>query len=284
MKKQDILNAIFKHGKSLKMKIDSKGYLETNEDNLVEIFDEWENIKKELGEGQGGELVPDKNGVIKFNAVHSSSALGVNNFASFKQHYEKFTFLNYSKFTEASFEKKLPTGISTPNLDFYLETNYEIIGFESKFTEYLTPKLPNYKNNLDKYLHNSKLNYLSKSFHDDLIKHFINSPNKLHLDVSQLIKHGIGIINRAQSKYKFGLNSMLTQPILVYIYWEPNNWYNFEIFRKHTDEIEEFKKLVQPFFTFIPLSYLDFWKLYENDRLFGSHIEKVKKRYFIELK
>jgi hypothetical protein len=77
---------------------------------------------------------------------------------------------------------------------------------------------------------------------------------------------------------------MLTQPILVYIYWEPSNWYNFEIFRKHADEIEKFKKFVQPFLTFIPLSYLDFWKAYENDRLLGSHIEKMKERYLIELK
>ena len=284
MNKQEILNTIILHSKALKMKLDKKGYVKTNEENLIKIFENWKKIKKELEEGQGGELTPDKRGIIKFNAVHSSSALGVNNFAAFKKDHKDFKFFNYSDFIEISFEKKLPTGISTPNLDFYLETNYEIIGVESKFTEYLSPKLPNHGKNLDKYLNNSKLDYLPRSYHDDLIKHYINTNEKLHLDVAQLIKHGIGIINKAQSKYKFILNAMLTQPVLVYIYWQPSNWYNFEIFRKHADEIEEFKKLVKPFLTFIPLSYLDFWKAYENDRLFGSHIEKVKERYLMELK
>jgi len=284
MNKQEILNIIIRHCKALKMKPDKKGYVKTYEENLIQIFDNWKEIKKELGEGQGGELIPDKKGLIKFNAVHSSSALGVNNFATFKKDHQNFKFLNYSDFTEISFEKKLSTRISTPNLDFYIETKYEIIGFESKFTEYLSPKFPNYDKNLDKYLHHSKLDYLPKSYHDDLIKHYVNSPNKLHLDVAQLIKHGIGIIHKAQSKYNFMLNALITQPVLVYIYWQPSNWYNFEIFRKHADEIEEFRKLVQPFLTFISLSYLDFWKAYENDRLFGAHIEKVKERYLIELK
>lgn len=100
----------------------------------------------------------------------------------------------------------------------------------------------------------------------------------------QLIKHGIGIIKKAQSENEFILNKMLTQPVLVYIYWQPSNWCNFEIFCKHADEIEEFKTLIKPFLTFIPLSYLDFWKAYENDKLFGGHIEKVKERYLLELK
>ena len=84
----------------------------------------------------------------KFNAIHSSSALAVNNFAPFKEQFDSLSFMNYSNFIEASFEKKLPTGISTPNLDFYLETKFEIIGIEAKFTEHLSKKLPNYKENL----------------------------------------------------------------------------------------------------------------------------------------
>lgn len=283
MNKQEVLKKIIQHSQTLKMKLDKKGYVKTNEDNLVNPFVNWGKIKKELGGGQGGELIPDKNGIIKFNSAYSSSALCVNNFAPFKKDYEKFTFLNYSDFIEASFEKKLPTGISTPNLDFYLETKYEVIGFESKFTEHLSPKQPNYGKNLEKYLKNPKLNYLSSSFHDNLIGHYVDTNEKLHLDVSQLIKHGIGIRNKAQSKYKFILNGMLTNPILVYIYWQPINWYNFDIFRKHADEIEAFKKLSKPFFTFISMSYLDFWKIYENDRFFGSHINNMKERYLIEL-
>jgi len=283
MNKQDILNSIFNRTNSIGIKYDDKGYVKTNEENLVEVYSNWPEIKEELNAGQGGELIPDKHGNVKFNAIHSSSALGVNNFATFKQHLDKFCFLSFSDFTKATFEEKLPTGISTPNLDFYLENNCTIIGFESKFTEYLSPKLPNHNGNLAKYLYNSKLGYLSKDFHDKLIKRYITVKDKLHLDVAQLIKHGIGILNRARSRYRFILNSMIVQPVLVYIYWQPVNWYNYEVFRKHAEEIEEFKQVAKEFFTFIPISYLEFWKMYENDKLFGSHIEKMKDRYLIIL-
>lgn len=283
MKKQNTIDKIFNRSKALKMKLDGKGYVNSNEENLIDQFDNWDEIKNEIEGGHGGELKPDSNGVIKFNAVHSSSALVVNNFAPFKKHRNDFTFLNYSDFTEVSFEKQLPTRISTPNLDLYLETKYEIIGFESKFTEYLSPKRPNHDGNLKKYQNRSELNYLPKAFHNDLIQYYIGITDKLYLDVAQLIKHGIGLLNKAQSKYQFILNVMLVQPVLVYIYWQPNNWYNFELFRKHADEIEDFKKRIKPFLTFIPLSYLDFWKAFENDRIFGDHIRKVKERYLIDI-
>lgn len=277
MTKQDILNKIFDHNRDLNMVLDNKGYVNSNEENLIKPFANWDEIKKELNDGQGNELKH------KFNATHSSSALAVNNFAPFKEHYKDFSFLNYSEFIEASFEKKLPTGISIPNLDFYLETKFEIVGIESKFTEHLSKKLPNHDKNLNKYLNHPKLDYLSKDFHNDLIEHYANENDKMYLDVAQLIKHGIGIIKKAQTKYKFILNAMITQPILVYIYWQPNNWYNHDIFRKHADEIEIFKKKIQPFLTFIPLSYLDFWKSYENDRIFGNHIKDVKERYLFKI-
>ncbi len=283
MIKKEIMENIFAKCKSLKMNFNEKGYVNSNEENLVEIFDNWKDIKQEISNGQGGELTPDKNGVIKFNAVHSSSALAVNNFSILKKHKHKLTFLNFSNFNRIEFEKKLPTGISTPNLDVYFETNYETIGVESKFTEFLTPKLPNIQGNLSKYLNNNKLEYLPKKFNSDLIEYYVNVTDKMYLDVAQLIKHGIGIINKAQNRYKFIINAMMSQPVLVYIYWQPLKWYNFDLFRKHNDEIIEFQKRIKPFLTFIPISYLDFWQMFINDRVLGNHICKLKERYLIEL-
>ena len=168
-------------------------------------------------------------------------------------------------------------------MDVYFETNYETIGVESKFTEFLTPKLSHTNANLDKYLNNSKLDYLPNKFNTDLIEYYVNVSDKMYLDVAQLIKHGIGIINEAQNRHKFILNAMMSQPVLVYIYWQPLNWYNFELFRKHNDEIIEFQKRIKPFLTFIPISYLDFWKMYINDRVLGNLICKLKERYLIEI-
>lgn len=281
--KKEITKKIFNKCKSLKMAFNDKGYVDSNEENLIENFTNWNEIKQELISGNGSELMPDKNGLSKFNAVHSSSALVVNNFAFLKKNKKNITFLNYSNFNEIVFEKKLPTGISQPNLDVYFETNYETIGVESKFTELLTPTLAHTNANLEKYLDNSKLSYLPNKFDKEIIEHYLNVSDKMRLDVAQLIKHGIGIINKSKNRYKFILNQAMSQPVLVYIYWQPINWYNFELFRKHNDEIIDFQKRIKPFLTFISISYLDFWKMYENDRNFGELICKLKERYSFKM-
>lgn len=101
----------------------------------------------------------------------------------------------------------------------------------------------------------------------------------MHLDVAQLIKHFIGITNKRILKYKFISNRINVLPVLVYIYWQPANWYNIDIYCQHAKEIEDFKVRIEPFLVFIPISYLEFWKMYENDKIFGTHIQKVKERY-----
>ena len=268
----DAKEEIIQHCKTLSMNLDKLGYVKSNEetDNLVCPFDNWMGIKEEIGKGQGSELKTNIYGKVKFCAVHSSTALCVNNFAPFKQNKENFSFLNYTGFTEATFEKKLPTGISVPNLDFYLESNNIIIGIESKFIEILNKKLPN--TNLDKYQNRKEMNYLPKTF-SETIQYYIDCKNLLFLDVAQLIKHSIGLINQGRR--------MKLEPILVYIYWQPNNWQNFDVYHKHLEEINEFKERIERHISFIPISYLEFWERYGNDKTFGKHIGKVMGRYNI---
>lgn len=290
MEKERIEKAIRDHCIALGMKINhqGQGYVSTNEENLIQIFHNWDIIKAEIETGQGNELKGDEINPPKFNAVLSSSALGVNNFAPFKEHINQFCFYNYTDFKEGTFEKKLPTGISTPNLDFYLEGSYNVIGIESKFTENLYAKLPNQTNrnekqgNLEKYLNRKKLSFLPDGYEQTVIEFYKDYDRKMHLDVAQLIKHAIGLINKASTKYKFILNQIYTNPVLVYIYWQPSNWYAFDIYKHHEQEIEEFKRRIDPFIHFIPISYLEFWKIYEKTPLFSAHIEKVKRRYYLK--
>jgi hypothetical protein len=115
-------------------------------------------------------------------------------------------------FIEATFEKHLSTGISTPNLDFYLENNDVIIGVESKFTEIFLNKYPNIDNNLDSYYNRKELQYLPYGF-NKIIEYYINFGEKLYLDVSQLIKHSIGLIKNGDNK----------RIRLLYIFWMPLN-------------------------------------------------------------
>jgi len=253
-------------------KITEKGYLESRnpEDNLIKKFTNWEEIKKELGNGNGNELEN------KFLAIHSSSALCVNNFAPFKENKDKIYFCGYSNFYEAEFEKKLWTGISTPNLDFYLENSNTIIGIESKFTEYFNADFEHTKNNLCKYYNRKELNYLHKDFMNNIVLQYISESEKMYLDVAQLIKHSIGLINESKKVNK--------KAILVYIFWEPENWQEVENCKKHKKELDAFSKRISKFIEFQHFSYSEFWKEYENCELVKKHIALVKQRYEFAIK
>jgi hypothetical protein len=257
--------------------VDNRGYFISSnpKDNLLEkALANWKEIRDELNEGAGNELTS------KFCAVHSSSALCVNNFAPFKEQKEKFHWLGCSNFKEATFEKKQLTGLggTPPHLDFYLEEKDTVIGVESKFTEYFTQKLPNHKNNLsEKYLDNEILSkYLPDGFNEKIIKYYSNENNKKHLDIAQLIKHSIGMIYNNIDKNK--------KLKLVYIYWQPLN--EIPECQKHKEEIDEFKKIIDEFIdfiNFIPMSYLDFWNEFENHDLFKVHIKQMRERYSFNL-
>jgi len=276
--------------KILKKDIDGKGYLVSDDPkgNLLESVSNWDDeIKEEVSKGGGGELTPNKNGATKFLAVHSSSALCVNNFAPFKQHYKRLKFLGCSGFDTAQFEKKLWTGISKPNLDFYLENGTTVIGIESKFTEYFGRQAPNHptntrENNLEPYLYREELNYLPEGFQTSIIKHYYKDGAPQHLDVAQLIKHTIGLLNYCRKEKK-------KKAILLYLYWEPLDWETLNsadnLFAEHRRNIEDFKHRIEQFvpFQFIPWSYPEFWKRCENDDSLDAslkeHIRKVRERY-----
>ncbi|GHT08707.1 hypothetical protein FACS189426_04960 [Bacteroidia bacterium] len=233
--------------------IDKKGYFQNYNDNYIDRNLPTE-IVNDLKQGNGNELES------KFCAVHSSSALCVNAFAQTRLYPHEFKFENHTDFTDVKFEKKLSTKISMPNLDFYLENDKVIIGFESKYTEYFEAKIEHTNKNLQKYHNNKKLEYLPNGFMS-IIQYYLLKSEEMNLDVAQLIKHTIGLINNKGNK----------KPILVYIYWQPTNWESIDICKKHIQEIEEFSRIIKGFIEFIPISYTEFWNKYPN--------EKVRKRY-----
>ncbi len=258
--------------------IDKKGYIISMypEDNLLQTIANWDIIKEEIGNGQGSELKIDKNDRRKFCALHSSSALCVNNFALFKQNHENISFFSKTNFTEAVFEKKLPTGISTPNLDFYIENSDTIIGIESKFTEYLNSNINHTKENLGKYFMREELSFLPRLF-DSIILNYLNCPDKMFLNVAQLIKHSIGLLKNKGNK----------EAILVYVYWQPKRWDKNGAFQRiheqHNKEIEDFAQRISKFITFKHLSYSDLWEEFKECNILEKNIEFIKDKYDIEI-
>jgi len=247
----------------------TKGYVLNNEDNLIDGVN-LDLFHNDLMQGSGNELIS------KFNALFSSSALAVNNFAIVKKHKEIFSFLGYSGFTGATFERQFNTGLkgTPPNLDFVLENDEIIIAFESKYLELLDEKETKFKSSYNQ----NNLNYLD-NFWFDLINKY--NERKLNLDVAQLIKHSIGLIN-----YRLKLSMTKNKKvILVYIYWTPNNLKKFEVYNKHSKEISALSELLkkQSDIDFITMSYNDFWDIYYEQSIFKEHFDKLKSRYSIDI-
>jgi hypothetical protein len=272
--KKQVIDQIDHHHKSIGYDIDSAGYVKTPENNLADSFPNWDLIKSELENGDGSEL-KIKDGRIKFCAVHSSSALCVNNFAMVKHHKDNISLFESSAFDVAQFEKKLSTGISTPNLDFYLRNDTSVIGIESKFTEILEATTDHANKNLDKYL-TTKLD-LPAGF-NKIIEDYINCKEKLHLDTAQLLKHMIGMFNET-AEVKAGAKLSL-----IYLYWVPDNWKKFEIYQRHEEELKKFKEQISGFSVkFEAYSYIDFWETLEKNEELKEYVDKIKDRYSFEL-
>lgn len=247
----------------------TKGYVLNNEDNLIDGVS-LDLFYDDLMQGSGNELIS------KFNALYSSSALAVNNFAIVKNHLKHFSFLGYSGFKASNFERQFKTGLlgTPPNLDFVLENEEVVIAFESKYLELLDKKEVKFKESYNK----SKLKYLN-NFWFELIDRYIGK--ELYLDVAQLIKHAIGLTN-----YRLNLSPTKTQKvILVYIFWTPNNLDKFVEYNQHSKELSAFTDVIQnqSDIEFNSMTYNQFWSFFNESPLFKEHFDKLKSRYSIDI-
>ena len=274
--------AIINNCKKLGIEYDNKYRVNTPEDNLVQRFASWDSeIIHEIGKGQGGELKTTRGAKPKFCSLYSSTSLCVNNLALFKEYKSQLKFLDVGPFETVKFEEKLPTGISSPNIDAYMESHDYIVGIESKYTETIKTILPNWtdKNgigNLQKYLNLQKrIKYLPEHFKEEILEHYINDNRRHHLDIAQLIKHTIGLLRKANDSKK--------KPRLVYIYWEPTNHKDMDIYVVHREEIKSFSKKISCFIEFFPLSYLEYWQIYENNNELADCIKELRNRYQLDV-
>lgn len=276
---EQMLNTIIERCKKIGLEFDQNYRVETPEKNLITLFNNWEVILTEISKGQGSELKQINDKRPKFCSVFSSSCLCVNNFALIKQKCSEFTIFGIGPFNIAKFEEKLPTGISTPNIDFYLENQCSIIGIESKYTETLkkiTPNKPD-KNgigNLSKYVNRkSEIHFLPEGFVESVLNYYIKIKEPYYLDVAQLIKHSLGLIRRS--------HELKVKPTLIYIYWEPINKDTVDSYKKHKNQLLEFNEKILKFIDFRYLPYSDFWEMYRDSEIFKSIVNKNIERYTV---
>ena len=161
-----------------------------------------------------------------------------------------------------------------PNLDFTLENNNAVIAFESKYLELLDKKKVVFPLSYNK----SNLSYLD-DFWFKLIDSYVDKEQ--FLDVAQLIKHSIGLIN-----YKRKISDKQTKKVLlVYIFWTPINYEKFSEYNQHSIELNKFAYNInkQSDVEFLSMTYNQFWDLYQNNTPFNGHFDKLRSRYSIEI-
>ncbi len=228
-------------------------------------------FEADLRQGSGRELEG------KFRAAHSSSALAVNSFAPFRRHASDLAIGDRDGLSIVGFERKCPTGLrrgTPPNLDLVLECLDQIIGIESKCTEYLSA-------------HSTEF---AKAYFDEVIdarresgwfaemERLSDAPDDYRwLDAAQLIKHAFGLAHTYPGK-----------PVqLLYLYWEPPNADEFPVFSQHRSEIARFADRVagsSP--SFAAMSYSELWNGWANAGLpawLAQHLALLQARYGLQI-
>lgn len=219
-----------------------KVYTATLEDNLFQPFNQ--QTREELIEGDGSELNIKTNRPAKIQALHSSSALGVNIFDYWRNFSDISIIVSACALTRANnhitgriqFEQKFPIDTSfqyAPNLDVVLypdnRKTIQAYAVECKFTE---PYSSRGHGGLDeKYLENTEIWQKLPNTKSLAQKISPTDTEFVYLHAAQLIKHILGL-NR-----KFGHGTYR----LLYL------WYHAlgESGYKHNQEIERFSEVVR---------------------------------------
>ena len=185
---------------------DTRGYLSTVAANLRKPMSP--RAFAAFDKADGGELRDRGETPAKMRALHSSSALGVNVFSYWEDRPDLTPLLRAMEVVGGAgtleFERKLPTGAggTPPNLDVVITTaDGLMVGIESKFTEWKTPKLGPVKS-LAPYIDgdNSYWTHAGMPAADRIARAVHQGTDVYHhLDVPQLLKHSLGLARASAS-------------------------------------------------------------------------------------
>ena len=171
----------------------------------------------------------------EMRVVHASSALAVNVFGPWRPDPSALPLTGTSGFTGIRFDNICPTLDGPPAyLDFFAERPGVVVGIEIKCLEYLSRPSPKYEQLYREAYELAARKITDRRAHSgwfDEIRKLQRNPNQYQaLFAAQLIKQFIA------------LTELPTHPeaTLLYLYWEPRNWLDFEAFRMHREELRRF--------------------------------------------
>lgn len=226
--------------------------------------------------GSGAELKDGGHRPAKMKALHSSAALAVNFF-------DYWTDRNAAPLAGAlscnavinsiDFEVQFPTGLegNPPNLDVAItESAGHTVGIESKFCEWLTPKLAGSRRFKENYFFSAdglwakvglpQCQALAEDLRTDRISF-------RYLDAPQLLKHALGMATQLGRRFS-----------LLYLFFA----IDADPAREHSDEISAFSRRVTSELDFRAMSYQELFKRLEACATSEdwTYLSYLRRRYF----
>jgi hypothetical protein len=246
--------------------IDDKGYAPDFRDTLLPLVTT-DNFEADLQAGDGNELQ------TKFRAAHSSSGLAVNCFAPFRKSITDLTLPGQGPFDALQFEQKCPTGLRggrAPNLDVLLTGPTNVVGIESKLTEYLAKHRAAFS---PAYAAQIRDNRREQGYFREMLR-LVDAPTSyVWLDAAQLIKHAFGLARCFRDR----------PATLLYLYWEPANPDAAPEFATHRQEIASFAERVAGSTPeFRAMSYPELWRTWHDanpSARLAQHLAALRDRY-----
>jgi hypothetical protein len=272
--KMALLTAQRKWALATSGEVDSRGYVSSVEGNLHQPLST--RAAGGFSKGSGSELLDTVGRPAKMRALHSSSALAVNFFDYWTDRRPDLllTALGLGiASTSIEFEAQFPTGLPgiPPNLDIAFRfTSGRVVGLESKFTEWLTPKSPNRELFKTKYfdgppgLWSAKGLPKCQQLADELWSGRIHFQ---HLDAAQLLKHVLGLATQHPGSFE-----------LYYLFFDAQGRES----PVHCAEVTRFAEAVASDFHFHWNSYqIVFEQLRKNsDASHAGYLQYHAQRYF----
>lgn len=254
--------------------IDTRGYLSSVAENLYQPLSS--RAFRDFSQGSGSELADTLSRPAKMKALHSSAALAVNVFDYWTDRNMDpiFAALEIDPSAESvAFEAQFSTGLegNPPNLDLGIRYRSGlVIGVESKFSEWLTPKAPGKAPFKPKYFPESTELWSSRGLAacQTLAREIYEGTARFrYLDAPQLLKHALGLATQHPGNFE-----------LYYVYFD---WPGPES-SAHRSEVERFENSVRHDFRFHVSTYQDlFTRLVRAAGMqHASYIRYLHERYF----
>ena len=226
--------------------------------------------------GSGAELKDGKRRPAKMKALHSSAALAVNFFDYWTNRDAAplaAALSCDSGINRIDFEVQFATGLegNPPNLDVAItDSAVHIVGIESKFCEWLTPKLAGSKRFKEKYFSSAdgvwvknglpQCQALAEALRTDRISF-------RYLDAPQLLKHALGMATQLGTRFS-----------LWYLFFD----FDADPAGEHSNEISDFSRSVAPELNFRAMTYQQLFKRLEASAKpeDSTYLLYLRSRYF----